>query len=221
MRKKSLLLMCLLSLLMVYVANGQNVGMDKVEADELLYNELKTALPPSNQIIPLLPSNRILKKTNEDNIFKVIGKSYQVESLRSDYYVRRKGDKYEILYDSRYPLESFVNLLMNKVSDNEHSILITHHQYGNVVKKLKMPMRNMFNLLTRTMDVYCFVTAISNNKIEGVLVFHNPAKNLIHMFEVSTDTRVLVKGKSQIEANLYSNIPQDNIRSLFKEKQSK
>ena len=35
--------MCLLSLLMVYVANGQNVGMDKVEADELLYNELKTA----------------------------------------------------------------------------------------------------------------------------------------------------------------------------------
>ena len=66
---------------------------------------------------------------------------------------------------------------MNKVSDNEHSILITHHQYGNVVKKLKMPMRNMFNLLARTMDVYCFVTTISKNKIEGVLVFHNPAKN--------------------------------------------
>ena len=46
-------------------------------------------------------------------------------------------------------------------------------------------------------------------------------KNIIHMFEVSADTRVLVKNKALIEANLYSNIPQDNIRSLFNEKKSK
>lgn len=221
MKVKTLFLMGLFSLLIVIGAKGQNVGMDKVDADNLLYNELKTALPPSSLKAFVMPSNSVLKKTNEDNIFKVIGESFQVESLRSDYYVRRKGNQYDIIYDTRYPLESFVNLLMNKVVKNEHTILITHHQYGNVVKKLKMPLSNMFNLLGRTMDIYCFVTAISKNKIDGVLVFHDPNKNIIHMFEVSADTRVLVKNKALIEANLYSNIPQDNIRSLFKEKKSK
>ncbi len=213
--------MGLLSMLIVNVAKGQNAGMDKVDADNLLYNELKTALPPTSVKTTVVPSNSILKKTSEDNIFKVIGKSFQVESLCSDYYVRRNGHQYDVIYDARYPLESFVNLLMNKVAKNDHTILITHHQYGNVVKKLKMPMSNMFNLLARTMDLYCFVTAIDKKKINGVMVFHNPNKNLIHLFEVSADTRDLVKDKSQIEADLYSNIPQDNIRSLFKENKTK
>ena len=221
MRKKSLMLMSLLLMLIVCGAKGQDTVMDKADADNLLYNELKTALPPSSFKTPVI-SNNVLKKTSEDHVFMVVGKSFQVESLRSDFYVRRKGhNNYEVLYDARYPLETFVNLLMNKVTKNNHPILITHHQYGNVIKKLKMPMTNMFNLLGRTMDTYCFVTSISKYKIDGVLVFHNPNKNLIHMFEVSADTRTLTKDNAQIEANLYSNIPQDNIRTLFKENQSK
>lgn len=208
-------------MLFICGVKGQNNVLDKADADNLLYNELKTALPPSSFKIPLVVSNRVLKKTNEDNVFKVIGKSFQVESLRSDYYVRRKGQKYEILYDARYPLESFVNLLMNKVEKNGHPVLITHHQYGNVIKKLKMPMMNMFNLLGRTMDIYCFVTSISKYKVNGILVFHNPHTDVIHMLEVSADTRHLTKDNAQIEADLYSNIPQDNIRTLFKENKSK
>jgi hypothetical protein len=208
-------------MLFICGARGQNTDLDKADADNLLYNELKTALPPASFKTPVI-SNNVLKKTNEDHVFMVVGKSFQVESLRSDFYVRHKGqNNYEVLYDARYPLESFVNLLMNKVAKNNHSILITHHQYGNVIKKLKMPMTNMFNLLGRTMDIYCFVTSISKHKVNGVLVFHNPNKNMIHMFEVSADTRALTKDNTQIEADLYSNIPQDNIRTLFKENISK
>ena len=221
MRKKTLILMGFFIMFIVSGAKGQNANMDKVDADNILYNELKTALPPSTVNVPVLAAKSILKKTNEENVFKVMGKSFQVESLRSDYYVKRNGNQYDVLFDARYPLESFVNLLMNKVAKNSNTILITHHQYGNIVKKLKMPMINMYNLLGRTMEIYCFVTEVNKKNVNGILVFHDPNKSLIHMMEVSADTRMIVKGNAQIEANLYSNIPQDNIRSLFKEKKSK
>lgn len=207
--------------LLPFMANGQNVKMDKGEADDILFNELKTSLPPSSFKEEVVKENDVVEKTNERNVFKVIGESYQIESLRSDFYVLRKGDKYVPLYDASHPLESFVNLLMNKVKDNRHPILITHHQYGHVVKKLKMPMANLFNLLGRTMDIYCFVTSIDKKTVNGVLVFHNPKDDIIHLFEVSAETMAITKGDAVINADLYSNIPQDNIRSLFKERNKK
>ncbi|MBO4315918.1 MAG: hypothetical protein IKX24_08620 [Prevotella sp.] len=221
MKKKVLLLTYVFAWFLVGMANGQNAKMDKAEADELLYNELKTALPPSSFKEEIVGTEDIIEKTHERNVFKVVGKSYQIESLRSDFYVTQKGGKYVALYDASHPLESFVNLLLNKVKDNRHPILITHHQYGNVIKKLKMPMANLYNLLGRTMDIYCFVTSIDKNTVSGVLVFHNAKDDIIHLLEVSAETMSVTKADAIIIADLYSNIPQDNIRSLFKERKKR
>lgn len=221
MKKKVLLLTYVFAWLLVGMANGQNAKMDKAEADELLYNELKTALPPTSFKEENVGTEDIVEKTHERNVLKVVGKSYQIESLRSDFYVTQKGGRYVALYDASHPMESFVNLLLNKVKDNRHPILITHHQYGNVIKKLKMPMANLFNLLGRTMEIYCFVTSIDKKTVNGVLVFHNPKDDIIHLFEVSAETLAVTKGDAVINADLYSNIPQDNIRSLFKERNKK
>ena len=221
MKKKVLLLTYVFAWFLVGMANGQNAKMDKAEADELLYNELKTALPPSSFKEEIVGTEDIIEKTHERNVFKVVGKSYQIESLRSDFYVTQKGGKYVALYDASHPLESFVNLLLNKVKDNRHPLLITHHQYGNVIKKLKMPMANLYNLLGRTMDIYCFVTSIDKNTVSGVLVFHNAKDDIIHLLEVSAETMSVTKADAIIIADLYSNIPQDNIRSLFKERKKR
>ncbi len=202
-------------------SSGQNVKMDKADADNILYEELKTALPPSSIKEDVVAKDAVVEKTHERNVFKVKGESYQIESLRSDYYVMRKGGKYVTLFDASHPLESFVNLLMNKVKDTHHSIMITHHQYGKVTKKLKMPLANLYNLLGRTMDIYCFVTSIDKKTVNGILVFHHPNDDIIHLFEVSAETPSITKEDAVINADLYSNIPQDNIRSLFKERNKK
>ena len=161
---------------------------DKVSADTLLYEQLCAKHVTENYHAPYTVNKRDLQSTAERGIYIVKGKSFQVKSLTSDFYVRESKGSYEPIFDKRYPVESFTNILLNRVKENKLKIEITQHMYGNTKKVPVQNMQNIYDLLARNMDIYCSVTSINKEKMEATLVFHHRKLNFIHMFIVSVPT---------------------------------
>ena len=200
-------------LLAAITASAQD--RDKVSADTLLYEQLCAQHVTENYHAPYTINKRDLEATAERGIYIVNGKSFQVKSLTSDFYVREKKGTYEPIFDKRYPVESFTNILLNRLKQNKLKIAITQHLYGKTKKVPAQNMQNIYDLLARNMDIYCSVTSITKEKMEATLVFHHRKLNFIHLFIVSVPTDDLFDEGGLVTATLYGNIPQSNIRTLF------
>ncbi|MBR7018089.1 MAG: hypothetical protein IKH99_04485 [Prevotella sp.] len=200
-------------LLAAITASAQD--RDKVSADTLLYEQLCAQHVTENYHAPYTINKRDLEATAERGIYIVNGKSFQVKSLTSDFYVREKKGTYEPIFDKRYPVESFTNILLNRLKQNKLKIAITQHLYGKTKKVPTQSMQNIYDLLARNMDIYCSVTSITKEKMEATLVFHHRKLNFIHLFIVSVPTDDLFDEGGLVTATLYGNIPQSNIRTLF------
>ena len=203
--------------LSVMLVAGMAVAQDrdKVSADTLLYEQLCASHVAENYHAPLTVSKRDLESTAERGIYIVKGKSFQVKSMTSSFYVREKPGSYEPIFDKRYPMESFTNILLNRVKQNKLRIAITQSMYGSSKKVPVQNMQNIYDLLARNMDIYCSVTSINKDKIDATLVFHHRKLNFIHLFVVSVPTEELFEDGGLVTATLYGNIPQHNIRTLF------
>lgn len=203
--------------LSVLLVAGMAVAQDrdKVSADTLLYEQLCASHVAENYHAPLTVSKRDLESTAERGIYLVKGKSFQVKSMTNSFYVREKRGSYEPIFDKRYPMESFTNILLNRVKQNKLRIAITQSMYGSSKKVPVQNMQNIYDLLARNMDIYCSVTSINKDKIDATLVFHHRKLNFIHLFVVSVPTEELFEDGGLVTATLYGNIPQHNIRTLF------
>ena len=186
-KRKSLRIGFFLTAFLISVSAGAQ-DRDKVSADTLLYEQLCAKHVTENYHAPYTVNKRDLQSTAERGIYIVKGKSFQVKSLTSDFYVRENRGSYEPIFDKRYPVESFTNILLNRVKENKLKIEITQHMYGNTKKVPVQNMQNIYDLLARNMDIYCSVTSINKEKMEATLVFHHRKLNFIHMFIVNTES---------------------------------
>lgn len=194
---------------------------DKAEADQIIYEMLTAKNQTENWHPDILIKENQLQETNERGIFIVLGDSFQIKSLRSDFYVYKKKGNWEPLNDARYPMETMVNLLLNHINDNRHMLEICHHQYGGKKPTITLPMQDLFDLLARNMDLYCSVTYINEHEIRAILVFHQRSLNFIHMLELKVGTKKLFDANSTISGDFYTNIPQNNVNDIFREKRNK
>jgi hypothetical protein len=117
-------------------------------------------------------------------------------------------------------METMVNLLLNHIADNRHMLEIRHHQYGGKIPTITLPMQDLFDLLARNMNLYCSVTYINEQEIRAILVFHQQSLNFIHMLELKVNTRKLFDADSTISGDFYTNIPQNNVNDIFREKKT-
>ena len=203
------------SLLLLGTLNAQAQDRDKVSADQMLYEELCANHTTENYHAPFHVDAKKLEMTDESGILLLKGKSFQVKSITSDVYVKKSRKTYTPLFDEKYPVESFNNLLLNRIQDNTLKIDIRQHMYGSIKKVPTIPMQNVYDLLAKTMDIYGSVTSVTKEKMEATLVFHHRRMNFIHMFTVSIPTNQLFEKDGVITADLFGNIPQSNIKSLF------
>ena len=213
MRIRTLLIsLCLLLSLPVF-----SQARDKAEADQLIYQELTSKYETENWHPELIVMGNRLQETAEAGISVVRGDSFQVRSLRSDFYVVRQDNGWKVLNDARFPYETMTNLMLNRIETNRHQLSIRHHQYGGTKPLIVMPMQNLFDLLARHMKLYCSVTKMTGDEIRAVLVFHQQKFDYIHMLEVKTTAKQLFDEKSTLTGDLYTNIPQSNVKSIFRE----
>ena len=188
---------------------------DKVSADQLLYEQLCENHTPSAPAKVAVES-RELEKTYEYNLFRKKGEHYQINSLSSDFYVLKTQEGYKAVFDPKYPVESFVNLMLNHAASDKVRIAITQHMYGEKKTVPPIPLANLHELFGTTMDAYCSVTEIQGNVMKAILVFHHRKMDFIHMFNLSATPDELFSERAVIKCDLYGNIPQSNIKTLFK-----
>ena len=189
---------------------------DKAEADQIVYQMLTAKRQTENWHPALIILANQLQETVEKGIYLVPGDSFQIKSLRSDFYVYKKDNEWVPIHDNRYPMETMVNLLLNRITDNQHQLSLRHHQYGGQKPQVDLPMQDLFDLFARNMKLYCSVTHIDKDEIRAILVFHQQKLNFIHMMEVKMKTNQLMDANSTLVGNLYTNIPQNNINNIFK-----
>ena len=193
----------LIILLSTLIAHAQ--ATDKAGADQIIYQELTAGYELQNWHPKLIVPKHGLKKTDEKGIYIVVGDSFQVKSIRSDFYVCKKENKWIPVNDPRYPMETMVNLLLDRVETNRHQLSIRHHQYGGAKPLIKIPMQGLHDLLARNMQLYCSVTHINQCEIRAVLVFHQKRLNYIHMLELKVSTKNLFDEESVMVGDFYTN----------------
>ena len=214
MKKKTLLLM-LAFCATLSVGAQEKHAFDKGDADTLVYEQLITANMPNNFHRSVDLEKVKAKPCSEQGIYMVEGEFYQVKSMRNDFYLQNRQGKNEILFDVRYPLESMTNLILNYVENNGRTLAFNHHQYGNVIKSGKIPMQVMYDLFAPHMEMYCMVTKIDKDTVNATLVFRNVKLDFIHMLVFKTPMNDIFKKDGTLYAELYTNIPQSDIRNLF------
>lgn len=206
--------------LALFIGNA-SAQTDKAEADQIIYEMLTARNMTENWHPNVVIRENQLKETNEKGVFIVPGDSFQIKSLRSDFYVRQEKGKWTPINDARYPMETMVNLLLNHITNNQHMLEIRHHQYGQKNPKITIPMQDLYDLLARNMNLYCSVTFINEHEIRAILVFHQRSLNFIHMLELKIKTKKLFDVDSTIYGDFYTNIPQNNVKDIFREKKIK
>lgn len=206
--------------LLVLFVNIQMSGQitDKADADLIIFQELSTPHTVENWHPDLIILDSKLSETSEEGVFVLRGDTFQIRSLTSDVYLRQCERQWLPIFDSRYPLESFANLLLNHVHDNRHRLQLRHHQYGGNTPTLVIPMQTLYDILARPLRLYCSVTYITTDEMKAVLVFHQQRLNFIHMLEVHVPTKDLFVPESTLTADLYTNIPQGNVHNIFTER---
>lgn len=193
-------------------ASAQQKAFDKADADRLVYEQLSANTGGADYHRSLVVNKEKLVDTSEDRIKLLPGKSFQISSLRSDVYVDSATGS--PVFDRRYPMESAVNLLMNVVKENR-KIAVTQHLYGNVKKRITTTLPSVFYVLAEGVDVYCNITRIEKDRIEADLVMHNAKQDVIHLFVVSIPMDQLFMADGKLQAELYANIPQKDIKNIY------
>lgn len=206
-------------LLLASVSCVYGQATDKADADALVFKQLTSGYDTDNWHAELAISESRLEKTAEEGIWLVRGDTFQIASLCSDFYVSREHGQWSVIDDARYPMETAANLLLNRISDNRRQLELTHHQYGGLTPHVVMPMQNLYDLLARHMELYCTVTKVTAAEMQATVVLFHRNLNFIHLLIVKCQTSQITDKTGIITADLYTNIPQGNIKTLFKERQ--
>ena len=195
--------------------SAQNTDRDKVTADQTLFEQLCANHTPKKSVDFHHLRTDQLTKTNERGLFLVKGAHYQIASLRNDFYVTKSGNGYRSVFSRKYPMESMINLLLNYSHGDTKKMSIVQHLYGGEKRIPDIAIASIHDLLGTTMEAYCSVTSIDKDCIRATLVFHHKKMDFIHLFVVETTPAELFSDTGVLKAELYGNIPQSNIKSLF------
>ena len=197
----------------------RKVNIDKADADHHVFQQLSNYKGGQLVMCPLVIADSLLEPTREKGIMVLRGTAFQIKALRSDIYIDAATRK--PIFSKRYPMESAVNLLMNVVADDRHTLHVIQHLYGNVSKSITLPMKAIYQVLAADRKVYCNVTKIDKNGMEADLVMCHKKKNDIHLLTLRMNMDELFNPDGKFTAQLYANIPQSNIKSIYSTKEKK
>ena len=204
---------------LLFAANYQVVsGMDKKEYAQQIINSLKTYKAKSNLSPSLNPLS--LKPYRED--LKVnIGKAYY-KTISSNTYFKCAGNECEPVFDGQYPLESFTNAFLTAGDFNKDITLsIEQKIYANEKEQYEVELSDYLAYFKNDFELYFGMENNSEKILDGTLILYNRQLNFINLLYVSASPQELFStGKRVLKAKFYTNIPSDNIKNLFAEKEN-
>ena len=189
-------------------------NMDKKERDEqiaaqLKHHQAKTADNPFH--VPLCDS--VSMRVYHDSAYVCTGREYMIPQMNSNLYYLKTDSTYTLAFGKNWASETLANVMLTNAG-HDHTMQITHRQYGGVILQYEVTSRNFFDYFSGEYDRYFGIEPVDRDKLNGTLILAHRNTGNIHLAFVSVSVLNLLNG-GVMEIQLDTNIPQRNVATLF------
>ncbi len=153
---------------------------------------------------------------DNQNVFVKKGSSFVLTKINSDIYMSKDVvERYYPLNDRNYPSFSLKNLLLTPNLNPTIQLHLKHSMYGNRNSECDIRWTDFVCFFKQGFDMYCYVEDSKSPTLKATVILHSTKYNYIHLLSITADADTIFQKDGQLYAELYSNIPQNNIKSLF------
>lgn len=189
-------------------------GMDKKEADDQLYNRL-VQLTTQQHAYEDEQVEAAQLETLGQYLWRHPGNHFLLPALNSDTYYTQKNHVFTPLNTDTLPAQTLKTLFHTYTNGEQVRLLLTHRKYGHFTPQIEIPLNNFLSMFQRHYDLFTSAKQRSHGRLEVIAVIHHKNLNFIHLMRVTTTVADLQQRPLVMKADFYSNIPQQNIKSLF------
>jgi hypothetical protein len=189
-------------------------GTDKKESDQIsreLFSNCDCDTVVGG-ISTVIDSDLFLQDNSDLYVSK--GHFYLADKINSSTYYQRSGNKYQLIFNSEYPAESLVNLLITK-QETTLVLKTTHRVYGGFTPEFSIPLSQLFCLFNTGFSTYCIFNRTDSDEVHVSAVLSNNDFGYIHLLRIKTTTGQLFTDNGILTADLYTNIPLHNLKNLL------
>jgi hypothetical protein len=203
---------------MTFPANRELIfGTNKKESDLQLSEFLHVQQCPDS-----VTSRYYIPETSLDSVYAETGfyvrkgGFFIVKQLNNcQLCARDTNNRFYPVFDARYPEISLKNLLLIPQLRSTLKLHITHRMYGRFTPEFTMSLNDLSCFFRNGFEKFGYVERTDKDILEATVILYNKQYNYIHMLFITVDTQTLFQADGVLKVNLATNIPQDNIKSLF------
>lgn len=190
-------------------------GKDKIEYGIEVASDLQRLNIKKEVSVLQIDTNSLQKE--EDYWFKSSNSFYIIENLHQNMSLFYNDGNIELINAKEFPCESITNILLfSNYIETEPQLHIEHRIYGNdIVKNYSTNFASFQHYFSdfafyagceEKIDIYNYAT----------LLMHNEELNFVNVVYVESDERTLFTESPMFKVRLYTGIPMDNIKNLYK-----
>lgn len=187
-------------------------GENKKEAEEFIETDIRASQPS-----PTMPVNKdLLTSTIQKDYYVRPGSTYLKKQLTSDLYYQQTDNFFSLIINESHPLESAANIMLS--TDNPSSFILKVKQvmYGYKKKYFDVPLRNWIAYCQNNgCELYFGVESFDKEMIRASVIAVNDAEKYNHVLFVMIPLKTISQGSGDIEAQLETFIPMQNVTNLF------
>jgi hypothetical protein len=192
-------------------------GTNKVESDTQLSEILSVQRCTDNA-----EARYYFPETSLDSIHATTGfhvregDFFILKQLNNDQLcIKDTNNRFYPVFDARYPEISLKNLLLIPQLGSTIKLHLKHRMYGKFTPEFTMLLNDFTCFFQDGFEKFCYVELTDKDVLEATLALHNKQYNYIHILFITVDPETLFKADGVLQADFSTNIPQDNIKSLF------
>jgi len=197
------------------------VGTDKKESDELLNRTLfgsgRLCIEKNSASDGIIIREADLTFNQEKNIYTRKGDEFLIPVINSNTYYQKTEDTFELLFSHDFPAESFTNLIMKNMANMNHKLHVTHRMYGNFSPDFDISLHEFLCFFQDDYNFYAAAAFPDSKRMKLTAILRNRDYNFIHLLLITAPVDNIFSEDATLTAELYSNIPQQSIRSLLRE----
>ena len=193
-------------------------GMDKREQEIRLAFQLKNHIAKSIDSLVSSPNIKYLQLLQDsicqDSIYVEKGYNFNIPQINNDLFYVKNDSLYSLVSDTSFIALSFSNTLISPSPNVNYTINIKHRMYGNTMQDYMVDSRNFNDYFSKDYERYFGIETLEPQNLSGTLILYNRDEEFIHLAYVTTTLEDLING-GKMTMELFSNIPQHNIKALF------
>ncbi|GBU08686.1 hypothetical protein AwDysgo_20170 [Bacteroidales bacterium] len=194
------------------------LGMDKKELEDKFEIDLLNSDCKINEqdVIVVNLANLIeIKK----GVFEKVGKDLFVKKMNaSTFFMQNEMGGAQLIYNTKLPIESISNILLHLNEKSKNIYLdIFHKTYGSNVKKYEVELYQLLCYFKDKYETFVGIEYFSAESIKLSVIFRSLEYNCIHLLYIETKPENIFNKKENWTSTLYTYIPNQNIKNIYKE----